>query len=308
MLHQAPPATRSPGLSDELELLTVVQRLTGPNCNCNNIITIVQHSNQGLAAEASWKGINVAIVRTATAYQYVADTLRRQILQGQFGPGERLPPERELCELFAASRITIRRALLILADEMLIQRRQGDGTFVSPTPSRIIPLLSTDFSGSMAAHAPDLHREFEFQAWQKASDEVADCLQTYRGAKVLFARRLDLLRETPVAFDEIYLPEQVADRLTDNDLGQLRFLERWQKVQQIRLGHLSQVIEAVAAASEQVQYLGGRVGVPLLKEVDVVFLSTGTPCGLFVSYYRHELFRLTSTVRLSVVSQDDDTL
>lgn len=307
MSHHAPPATSTPGLLEKLELLTTFQQLTGRGSNCHNVITIAWSNSQAYLSETSLKGINVANVRTATAYQYVADSLRRQILQGQFGPGERLPPERELCELFSASRITIRRALLILADEMLIQRRQGDGTFVSPTPSRKIPLLSTDFSGSMAAHAPDLHRELESQEWRKATDEIVDSLQTYRGAKVLFARRLDLLREIPVAFDEIYLPEQVADRLTDNDLGQVRFLERWQNVQQIRLGHLSQVVEAVAAAAEQVQYLGGKVGVPLLKEVDVIFLTTGTPCGLFVSYYRHELFRLTSTVRLSV-SQDDVTL
>ena len=250
----------------------------------------------------------MAVVRSATAYQYVADTLRRQILQGEYVPGERLPAERELCEQFAASRITIRRALLILAEEMLIQRRQGDGTFISPSPSRKIPLLSTDYSGSIAAHAPDIDRELESHEWQKASDDVAASLQTHPGARVLFARRLDLLRDTPVAFDEIYLAEQVADRLSPDDLGQLRFLERWQKVQQIQFGHLSQIIEAIAAAREQVQYLGGKVGEPMLKEVDVIFLSSGPPCGLFVSHYRHELFRLTSTVRLSVVDHERENI
>jgi DNA-binding GntR family transcriptional regulator len=250
----------------------------------------------------------MAGIRPATAYQYVADTLRRKILQGEYRAGERLPTERDLCEEFAASRITIRRALYILADEMLIQRRQGDGTYVSPTPTRKIPLLSTDFSGSLAAHAPDIDRELESHEWQKATDEVAESLQTHRGAKVLFARRLDLLHGKPVAFDEIYLPEQVSDQLSTDDLAQLRFLERWQDVQQIRLGHLSQIVEAIPAAEGQVTFLGGNIGEPVLKEVDVIFLTTGTPCGLFISYYRHELFRLTSTVRLSVVHQEDESV
>lgn len=244
-------------------------------------------------------------VRTVTAYQHVADSLRRQVLDGNLGPGERLPPERELCTEFAASRITVRRALQILADEMLIERRQGSGTFVSPAPSRRIPLLSTDFSGSMAAHAPDLERELEFHEWQKADSEVATALQAMPGSSVLFARRLDMLHREPVAFDEMYLLEQVADRLTEIDLGQLRFLERWQSVQQIRLGHLSQRIEAVAAQAPQVKYLGGEVGAPMLKEIDVIYLSTGTPCGLFVSYYRHDLFQLTSTVMLSISNRKE---
>jgi DNA-binding GntR family transcriptional regulator len=250
----------------------------------------------------------MAVIRAATAYQYVADTLRRQILGGQFNPGERLPAERELCEQFAASRITIRRALFILADELLIQRRQGDGTYVSPTPSRKIPLLSTDFSGSIATHAPDIDRELELHEWRKAPDEVAVYLQTHRGAKVLFARRLDLLRDRPVAFDEVYLAEQVADRLTADDLSQLRFLERWQSVQKIRFGHLTQYIEAVSAGPDQAELLGTNKGSPVLKETDVIFLSTGAPCGLFVSYYRPELFRLTSTVRLNVDHEEDESV
>jgi DNA-binding GntR family transcriptional regulator len=244
-------------------------------------------------------------VRTATAYQYVSDTLRRRILQGEFGPGERLPPERELCDLFSASRITIRRALDILADESLIERRQGDGTFVSPSPSRHIPLLSTDVIGSISAHAPDLERALESYSWMRASGDVVAALQTRQGARVLFARRFNLLRAAPVAYDEIYLPEQVADRLNEDDLAQLRFLERWQRVQQIRITHLSQSIEAVAATSEQASFLNVEVGDPLLKEIDVIFVSTGTPCGLFVSYFRHDLFRLTSTVRLSLHSDND---
>lgn len=242
----------------------------------------------------------MAVVRSATAYQYVADALRRKILSGQYGPDVRLPAERELCEQFAASRITIRRALLILADELLIRRRQGDGTYVSPTPSRKIPLLSTDFSGSIAAHAPDIDRELESHEWRSVSDDVAAILQTHPGARVLFARRFDMIRDRPVAYDEIYLPEQVADLLTDDDLSELRFLERWQNVQQIRFGHLTQFVEAVSAAPTQAKFLGVNEGDPVLKETDVIFLSTGAPCGLFVSYYRHELFRLTSTVRLNI--------
>jgi GntR family transcriptional regulator len=244
----------------------------------------------------------MTIARLVTAYRYVADTLRRQILDRKLAAGERLPPERELCERFSASRITIRRALQILADEMLIERRQGLGTFVSPVPSRRIPLLSSDFSGSMASHAPDLERALEKYEWREASVEVAEALQLMPGARVLFARRLDLLRATAVAYDEIHLPESIADRLGEADLSELRFLERWQTVQQIRLTHLTQKIEAIAAKPEQVKRLRAKLGAPILKEVDILFSVNGTPCGIFESYYRHDLFQLTSTVQLRVAS------
>lgn len=236
--------------------------------------------------------------RSQSAYQQVASALRQQILQGQFAPGEQLPAERELCSQYAASRITIRRALEVLADEMLIQRRHGSGTFVSPTPARQIPILATDFSGSMAAHAPDLTRQLDAWQWQKPPDAVAAMFGERNSERVLFARRIDLLDDVPVAFDEIYLAEPTADRLDKIDLAELRFLERWQEVQRIGLDYLTQSIEAVASDAHQAKYLPVKIGAPLLKEIDVFYLPAGAPCGLFTSYYRSDLFRLTSTLRL----------
>jgi len=247
----------------------------------------------------------MATVQSTAAYKHVADWLRKQILSGELAPGERLPTERELCQQFSASRITIRRALQILADEILIQRRHGSGTFVSPTPSRRIPLLNADFSGSVAAHAPELGRQLESWQWQNCTDDASVMLQLQVGARVLFARRVDLLEGSPVAYDEVYLPEASADRLDKNDLSQLRFLECWQEVQQMRISYLTQSIEAIAAEPAHILYLGGKVGAPLLKEIDVMFLESGTTCGLFISYYRHDLFRLTSTLRLQVPGKEE---
>lgn len=243
--------------------------------------------------------------RSSTAYSFIADTLRRAIIGGQLPPGSQVPTERELCARFSASRITVRHALQILADEMLVVRRQGSGTFVSPTPTRRIPLLNTDFSGSLTQHAPDLTRRLDAWHWAVANEEVAPQLQTFAGARVLFARRIDLLENVPVAYDEIYLPEHVADRLTEHDLAQLDFLHHWQDVQQIQIGHLTQSIEAATTEDCHARHLAIATQLPLLKEVDVMFLQVGSPCGLFISFYRHELFRLTSTVRLASLSLGD---
>ncbi|RXM21764.1 GntR family transcriptional regulator, partial [Citrobacter sp. AAK_AS5] len=46
-------------------------------------------------------------------------------------PGMRLPGEPALADKHGVSRVTVRRALDQLADEQLIDRRPGAGTFVS---------------------------------------------------------------------------------------------------------------------------------------------------------------------------------
>jgi GntR family transcriptional regulator len=243
--------------------------------------------------------------RSTTAYAFIADALRREIIDGSMRAGERIPTESELCARFSASRITVRRALQILSDELLIVRRQGSGSYVSGTPSRKIPLLNTDFGGSLAQHAPDLTRKLDRSQWESVSDEVAAHLQTFPGARALFARRIDLVDSEPVAYDEISLLQQFADRLTEEDLAQLDFLPHWQRRQQFEISHLTQSIEAVMSDDNMAQLLGITAGAPVLKEVDVMFLPLGTPCGLFVSFYRHDLFRLTSTVRFAKKSADE---
>ncbi|MCA9832755.1 MAG: GntR family transcriptional regulator [Thermomicrobiales bacterium] len=61
-------------------------------------------------------------------------SIKAQILDGHFPAGEMLPAERELCEQFDVSRITVKRALDELAAERTVVRLQGKGTMVVNAP------------------------------------------------------------------------------------------------------------------------------------------------------------------------------
>ena len=81
------------------------------------------------------KGISVPL------YRQLKEILEERIRQGRFRPGERLPAERELCRQFGVSRITVRQALDELANEGLLYRHQGSGTFVNHhIPLKVKPL------------------------------------------------------------------------------------------------------------------------------------------------------------------------
>lgn len=64
-------------------------------------------------------------------YKRIVRLLEAKIRSGEYPPGHRLPPERELCEIFGVSRITTRQALAELAQDKLVVRHQGQGTFVA---------------------------------------------------------------------------------------------------------------------------------------------------------------------------------
>ncbi len=62
----------------------------------------------------------------------VFDALLERILDGTYGPGARLPPERALVAELGASRIPVRGALARLASHGLVEARRGSGTVVRP--------------------------------------------------------------------------------------------------------------------------------------------------------------------------------
>jgi GntR family transcriptional regulator, transcriptional repressor for pyruvate dehydrogenase complex len=74
--------------------------------------------------------IAVRHVKKTRVYHEIVNQIRGLISDGRIKPGDRLPPERELAELFNASRNSVRDALRVLEQMGLIESRQGDGTYV----------------------------------------------------------------------------------------------------------------------------------------------------------------------------------
>jgi GntR family transcriptional regulator, transcriptional repressor for pyruvate dehydrogenase complex len=80
------------------------------------------------------------------AYQQLADELRADITSGRLQPGERLPPEPELCVRTGVSRSTVREALRLLSSQHLIVTTRGvtGGSFVAhPDAEQLSEALST---------------------------------------------------------------------------------------------------------------------------------------------------------------------
>lgn len=70
-------------------------------------------------------------------YKSVMQKLESQIANGDWKPGDRLPTETELEQIFAVSNITIRHALKELVAKGLVRRVRGGGSYVNPFPGTV---------------------------------------------------------------------------------------------------------------------------------------------------------------------------
>lgn len=95
-------------------------------------------------------------------YERIFETLREEIIQRKYNVGDRVPSEKELADEYNVSRITSKKALEMLAEERLIVRKPGRGSFVMEgggipaegpstgerTKHTLIGLVITDFGNT----------------------------------------------------------------------------------------------------------------------------------------------------------------
>jgi GntR family transcriptional regulator len=98
-------------------------------------------------------------------HEQVAGEIRRAIADGEAGPGERLPPARDLAAVLGVNTNTVLRALRHLRDEGLLEFRRGRGITVSGTPER----------GAVVERARELLRFARAQGYKP--DELLEILQ-----------------------------------------------------------------------------------------------------------------------------------
>ena len=75
----------------------------------------------------------VQMVENRRLYRQIADQIEGLIAAGEFAPGERLPPERDLAAKLGVSRATVREAMIALELAGLVDIRIGSGIYVIGT-------------------------------------------------------------------------------------------------------------------------------------------------------------------------------
>jgi len=86
-------------------------------------------------------------VRKKKAYEEIVTQVRNLIEKGKLKKDDQLPNEKELCDTFKVSRSTVREAVLSLENMKLVERRQGDGTYVTASSEEALinPLATSIF-------------------------------------------------------------------------------------------------------------------------------------------------------------------
>jgi GntR family transcriptional regulator len=217
-----------------------------------------------------------------------------QALRGRIAglrPGDPLPSDAMLCEEFSVSRMTARNAVQRLAQEGLVRRVPGRGTFVAEPPAHRNADNLLSFSEEMRRRGRRASSELVDLRTRDADDEEARRLRLDSERGVVVLQRLRKANGQPVALETAVLPARLAPVVSEVDWSgaSLHAVLTSAGVQPVA-GQAT--ITAQPATATDARRLDVRRNAALLVEQRLIIDADGTPIELTETRYAGERYAL----------------
>lgn len=233
-------------------------------------------------------------------YQQIKGLILRSFQTGEWKPGDLIPSEIELAARFKVSQGTVRKAVDELAQENLVIRRQGKGTFVATHTEQQVRYrflkLHPDIPGQQDAgrsrrNVMDCRRV-------RSTADVARALQLRSGDAVMQVRRVLSFDGRATILEDLWLPGQAFRRLTAQQMashdGPTYAL--FENEFGVRMVRAEEKIRAVLPDASQAELLNVTPSTPLLSVERIAFTYNDIPMELRRGLYRTDSHHYRNTL------------
>ncbi|MBU2361033.1 MAG: GntR family transcriptional regulator [Alphaproteobacteria bacterium] len=235
--------------------------------------------------------------RNGPLYEQLFQRLTQAVAQGLLPPGSTLPPEREIAQLTALSRVTVRRAVQMLVRDGLIVQKQGSGSFVADVPARLEQSMSrlTSFTEDMARRGLTTTTRWLGRGIHDPSPDEVIALGLRQEDRVARLARLRLADTRPLAIERAALPLVLLPdpgRVTTSLYAVLAEgghppVRALQKISAVNLGPDDAALLQVSA---------GEAGLRIER---ISYLDDGSVAEFTRSVYRGDAYNFVAELRLT---------
>jgi len=191
--------------------------------------------------------------------------LLERIEDGEWSPGTYLPSETQLAREYDVAVGTLRKALLSLADDGIVKRRQGKGTVVTTHESDAVLFRFLNLRRADGSRVQPASRVLDRRLRRASPSECAD-LALAPGAQVLHIRRVREVDDSPVIVEDITLDgARFAELAKAPEILPNTLYHLYQKVYGATVHQAQEDITAVTASPDEAATLGCAPGAPLLR-------------------------------------------
>src|SRR6266581_2836760 len=244
---------------------------------CTSYLTSISYQEGHMAAQSRNDGRKSTILEQDSSvprYHQLKEILREQCASWE--PGQLIPSELELCQMYSVSRTTVRKALDHLTQEGLLYRIQGKGTFVSPPKlrERFVHQAAGIYE-DMASRGVTIRTKVLEQTVIPASKLVAPELQLVVGSPVIKLVRLRFVGDEPLLVSTTFLPYRSFPGLENEDLTHVSLYVVLREKYGTRIGKGTRLVEAVPCSDGEAELLHTTPGAPLLVLTGTMYDTEG---------------------------------
>ncbi|HEY4398993.1 MAG TPA: GntR family transcriptional regulator [Lactobacillaceae bacterium] len=219
---------------------------------------------------------------TETIFGRVAQDLKDRIYAGEFATKLKLPDERSLADYYQVSRSSIKRALTTLAQQGIIFKKRGSGTFVNPLYLKNQSLFHyegsnlgvTDSFRSSSGQAPTIEM-LDFSVVAPTPEQQRVLFLTEEDY-VYRLQRLRRLNGVPFMIEDGFIPVKILPELTEQTAQEsiFNYVEALKK-QTVTKSYMSVMAQPSTDRDQQLLELKPNEPVGIME--GIFFLDDGTP-------------------------------
>jgi GntR family transcriptional regulator len=229
-------------------------------------------------------------------YQAISEEIRHRIESGFYPLDQPLPDEHSLVEEFSCSRMTVKRALDVLAAEGIVYRKRGHGTFIvqSSFQSDYIHVGTNETLGftSLMQEKKVTSKLLLFEIIAP-TPEVASYLAISEDTSVYHHIRVRCVDNNPHVIEETYMPITLVPGITPTVLNQSVYAHMKEELG-LKVAGSRRRIRAEQATELDQKELGLSKEEPVLVIEQVAYLNTGIAFEYSFARHRFDKFEITT--------------
>ena len=223
-------------------------------------------------------------------YFQIKSIIENQISSGELKPGDKIPSENTLCDLYKVSRTTARQAITELVNSGKVVRTQGRGSFIAQYPINKPPYRLTGFSADMKKQGfTPSSKMLEFKVMMP-TPEIARLLRIGPSEAIIFMKRLRYIDGHVMGIEYTHLPFYRFSALMDENLESNSLYETLINKFDTVPTRIAITFEAVLCEDNLCELLRTARDTPFLHISDITYDQNDRLIEYSTTYYRGDRY------------------
>lgn len=236
-----------------------------------------------------------------TKYIDILNELRKEITDGIYRESEKIPKERELCEIYHASKMTVKKAVDILVNEGYLTKKQGSGTYINSL-GRMNPLtdaihVSEPTSYTLAHKGQNVTSKILTFTVIPADKRIATHLRLNEQDFIYQIYRVRYVDGNPSCVEEVYLPINIIIGLNREHL-QHSIYEYITAELKLKPKSFHKFIYSRPSNNLEIKELRLSSNEPVTIIEQVAFLDNGTPYEYSIVSHKYNTYKFKTVIVL----------